>query len=131
MTHFCHRWNRSLTALALFAMLMAFTGPLISQMQRLMEMPSGAMAGMTHHGAADTHNAGDSGATGDAHLVSHFDMAACGYCDLFLHAPGLEPPREMPPVTPPPVVFRPMAMKVSPSTAPIYPRYASRAPPLA
>jgi hypothetical protein len=131
MTHFWHRWYRPLTALALFAMLMAFTGPLISQMQRLMEMPTGAMAGMAHQGDAGSHGHDQPRAIDDAHIVHHFDMAACGYCELFLHTPGIEPPRVMPPLTPPPDELPLLASETSPATAPIYPRYASRAPPRA
>lgn len=145
MTHFWHRWYRPLTALALFAMLMAFTGPLISQMQRLMEMPTGAMADMAHQGGTDVgvdtaddaerhtepHGHDQPRAIADTHIVHHFDMAACGYCELFLHAPGIEPPRVMPPLTPPPAALPLLASETSPAAAPIYPRYASRAPPRA
>ncbi|WP_110656182.1 DUF2946 domain-containing protein [Salinicola halimionae] len=128
MTHFWHRWYRSLTALALFAMLMAFTGPLISQMQRLMEMPTGAVAGMPRQVDSKLPPHGESRMV-DTHIVHHFDMTACGYCELFLHTPGLAPPRVMPPLTPPPAGFLTLTIETSSATAPVYPRYASRAPP--
>lgn len=131
MTSFWHRWYRPLTALALFAMLLAFTGPLISQMQRLMEMPVGTMAEMPRHGDAEPHAHGQPRAVDDAHLLHHFDMAACGYCELFLHVPGLALPQVLPPSTPPPATFHPPVVVVLPSTIPVYPRYASRAPPRA
>ncbi|MEC8917964.1 MAG: DUF2946 family protein [Pseudomonadota bacterium] len=131
MTSFWHRWYRPLTALALFAMLLAFTGPLISQMQRLMEMPIGTMAEMPRHGDAESHAHGQPRAVDEVHLLHHFDMAACGYCELFLHAPGLALPRVLPPSMPPPATFHPPAVAVLPSTTPVYPRYASRAPPRA
>lgn len=131
MTSFWHRWYRPLTALALFAMLLAFTGPLISQMQRLMEMPVGTMAEMPSHGDAEPHAHGQPRAVDDAHLLHHFDMAACGYCELFLHVPGLALPQVLPPSTPPPATFHPPVVVVLPSTTPVYPRYASRAPPRA
>lgn len=131
MTSFWHRWYRPLTALALFAMLLAFTGPLISQMQRLMEMPVGTMAETPRHGDAAPHAHGQPRAVDDAHLLHHFDMAACGYCELFLHVPGLALPQVLPPSTPPPATFHPPAAVVLPSTTRVYPRYASRAPPRA
>lgn len=131
MTSFWHRWYRPLTALALFAMLLAFTGPLISQMQRLMEMPVGPMAEMPRHGDAEPHAHGQPRAVDDAHFLHHFDMAACGYCELFLHVPGLALPQVLPPSTPPPATFHPPVVVVLPSTTTVYPRYASRAPPRA
>ena len=106
MTSFWHRWYRPLTALALFAMLLAFTGPLISQMQRLMEMPVGTMAEMPRHGDAEPHVHGQPQAVDEVHILHHFDMAACGYCELFLHAPGLELPQVLPPSAPPPSARR-------------------------
>ncbi|WP_110708835.1 DUF2946 domain-containing protein [Salinicola sp. CR57] len=132
MTHFWHRCYRPLTALALFAMLMAFTGPLISQMQRLMEMPAhgGMMMATSHHAAAvDDHRMPSSARSMSAD--DHWHMAACGYCELFLHAPGIAPPRVTPPVTPPPSAEHPLEVIAPPSPTPVYPRYASRAPPLA
>lgn len=131
MTSFWHRWYRPLTALALFAMLLAFTGPLISQMQRLMEMPVGTMAEIPRHDDAEPHAHGQLRAVDDAHFLHHFDMAACGYCELFLHVPGLALPQVLPPSTPPPATFHPPVVVVLPSTTPVYPRYASRAPPRA
>ncbi|WP_298848266.1 DUF2946 family protein [uncultured Salinicola sp.] len=132
MTHFWHRCYRPLTALALFAMLMAFTGPLISQMQRLMEMPAhgGMMMAPSHHAATGVdHRMPSSARTMTAD--DHWHLAACGYCELFLHAPGIEPPRAVPPVSPPPAVVHPPEVVAPPSPTPVYPRYASRAPPLA
>lgn len=131
MTRFWHRWYRSLTWLALFAMLMAFAGPLISQTQRLMDMPSGTAASMAHPMPSSVHVHGmeETGATSKPILLSAHDMAACGYCELFLHAPGLEPPGVVPAVTPPPAGFVTSATTVTTPSTPTYPRYVTRAPP--
>lgn len=146
MTRFWQRFHRSLTALALFAMLMAFTGPLISQMQRLMEMPAhgGVMIASSHasahHGmsSADDHRMSSpapshSTSSHSASLTAndHWHMAACGYCELFLHAPGIEAPSVVVPISPTPAVFYPPLDASVPAPAPIYPRYAPRAPPQA
>lgn len=140
MTRFWQRFHRSLTALALFAMLMAFAGPLISQMQRLMEMPAhgGVMimssATSSHHGMSEAdHRLSSAPMPAEMHLTAndHWHMAACGYCELFLHAPGIEAPAVVVPISPTPAVFDPPPNAGAPASAPIYPRYAPRAPPQA
>ncbi|WP_251976386.1 DUF2946 domain-containing protein [Salinicola avicenniae] len=131
LSRLLHRWYRTLTAVALFAMTMAFVGPLISQTQRLLEAPThgGVMTVGTSHGIAhDSAKEADATHSG-LNASHHWHMAACSYCELFLHAPGLTPPRVIPPVVPPP---RHAATPAAPSavvTAPAYPRYATRAPP--
>ncbi|MFK8331143.1 DUF2946 domain-containing protein [Pseudomonas sp. BJa5] len=69
--------------LSLFAMLMIFIGPLVSQS---MPMDHRAMpAGMSMDGAADCH--------GDSHHDSSPSLSMvwekCGYCSLFFHCPAL------------------------------------------
>lgn len=129
MTRFWHRWYRSLTWLALFAMLMVFAGPLISQAQRLMAMPASSETSAAYSMPMHLHGEEKVGTAAATPFVAHIDMAACGYCELFLHAPGLEPPQVVPPVTPPPAGFvAPVTVVTTPST-PTYPRYITRAPP--
>ncbi|ALM53639.1 DUF2946 family protein [Halomonas huangheensis] len=111
------RQRLHLCRMALFAMLMVFVGPLISQTQQLLDTPSMATA-MAHdsagHGAhpsQDTashhsqhsrqnqashqsqhshHAHHQSAANGNLSAAnSHHDLAACGYCVLFAHVPGL------------------------------------------
>ncbi|WP_282235281.1 DUF2946 domain-containing protein [Salinicola endophyticus] len=147
MTRLWHHCYRPLTWLALFAMLMAFVGPLVSQSQRLMEMPahggmpSAALQAPSHHAdsmpgapgvvdAAQTQ-AGAKGERGTPRLSAsdHWHLAACGYCELFLHAPGIATPA----VIPPPIV-QPAAPSVAaptPLETPPDPhaRFSPRAPP--
>lgn len=83
---------------ALFAMLMVFAGPLISQsmpMGHSMSMAAMAMGEMPmHHGPAHGHGALQPGqlasnpSTGDLHPI----WEKCGYCNLMLHCPALPQP---------------------------------------
>lgn len=127
MTHFWQRSYRTLTALALFAMMMAFVGPLISQTQRLMDMPAHGETSRSPSHMASRH-VGHVSMPGP-NSGSHWHMAACGYCDLFLHAPGIEPPRVVPPIAPPPPWKQPQRTVALPVAAIVYPRYSPRAPP--
>ncbi|MCE3025549.1 DUF2946 domain-containing protein [Salinicola sp. DM10] len=138
MTRLWHHCYRPLTWLALFAMLMAFVGPLVSQSQRLMEMPAHggmplhALQAPTHHAAAPSAAmSGGHGMRAESRFSAsdHWHLAACGYCELFLHAPGIATPA----VIPPPIVS-PAAPSVSaptPLAAPPDPhaRFSPRAPP--
>ncbi|MDU9392580.1 DUF2946 domain-containing protein [Pseudomonas sp. zfem002] len=81
--------NRSRRAgwLSLFAMLMIFIGPLVSQsmpMEHMASMPMGMDMSMDgdHHG--DSHHGGDA--------AQHVMWEKCGYCSLFFHCPALPQP---------------------------------------
>lgn len=111
MLLFNSRQHLHLCRMALFAMLMVFVGPLISQTQQLFETPPMATAmahdsaghgahshqdTASHHGQAPQqslhahhahHRPSPSGNPSAAN--SHHDLAACGYCVLFAHVPGL------------------------------------------
>ncbi|MHB9796905.1 DUF2946 domain-containing protein [Pseudomonas sp. MT3] len=147
------------TWLALFAMLMIYVGPLVSQslpmdhpmpMGHSMPMEHGASAqhGGMQHGPAMTHDmAGMDGmASADGHqasgqhtapashgeksLTADAFMEKCGYCSLLIHSP---------PLTPPPVLLDhglpttgTPAVQFSISTipaSPVFPGARSRAPP--
>nr|WP_300312880.1 DUF2946 domain-containing protein [Halomonas sp.] len=118
------RLLRWLGYLALFAMLMMFIGPVISQTQRLLlSEASATLAASTgvdkRAGVAQStetsheHHHGHHGDSpfsklpGSPESGSHHDLSACGYCVLFTLVPGqamavslpdLIPPRSAPPV---------------------------------
>lgn len=136
------------TWLALFAMLMIYVGPLVSQslpmdhpmpMDHAMPMQHGksmqhgdALAGLdelacsdgqrAHHAAPVSH--------GEQPLAADAFMEKCGYCSLLIHSP---------PLTPPPVLLdhglphagTPVAQFASSSVSasPVFPGARSRAPP--
>ncbi|MDN6858399.1 DUF2946 domain-containing protein [Pseudomonas sp. CAN2814] len=142
------------TWLALFAMLMIYVGPLVSQsmpmdhampMDHLMPMEHGAamdhgkamshdMAGMQDMHCSDGQRAADQHAATVSHgkqpLTADALMEKCGYCSLLIHSP---------PLTPPPVVIdhglpavgAPVAQFVSSDVpaSPVFPGARSRAPP--
>nr|WP_301295451.1 DUF2946 domain-containing protein [Pseudomonas nitroreducens] len=140
----------------MFAMLMIYVGPLVSQsmpMDHAMPMSMDHVMPM-EHGAANDHGKAmshDMAGMGDMHCsdaqraagqhaapVSHGDqpltaaafMEKCGYCSLLIHSP---------PLTPPPVVIEhglpavgaPVAQFVSSGipASPVFPGARSRAPP--
>lgn len=138
------------TWLALFAMLMIYVGPLVSQslpmdhpmpMDHVMPMEHGQS---TDHGAAistldelacsDGHRAAPQHAApatqGEQPLTADAFMEKCGYCSLLIHSP---------PLTPPPVLLdhglpavgTPLAQLVSSTipASPVFPGARSRAPP--
>lgn len=86
--------NRKLRAgwLSLFAMLMIFIGPLVSQsmpMEHRAAMPAGmemGMAGMDH--GDSQHSASYDGNDAAMHVM----WEKCGYCSLFFHCPALPQP---------------------------------------
>ncbi|WP_259756910.1 DUF2946 domain-containing protein [Pseudomonas sp. GCEP-101] len=142
------------TWLALFAMLMIYVGPLVSQslpmdhampMDHPMPMEHGAamqhgkamshdMAGMDEMACSDGQRAGghhaDPVSHGEQPLTADAFMEKCGYCSLLIHSP---------PLTPPPVVLAhglpgigaPLAQLVSSRipASPVFPGARSRAPP--
>lgn len=144
------------TWLALFAMLMIYVGPLVSQsmpmdhaMPMSMPMEHGAsmdhgkasvhemshgMAGMDEMACSDAQRAaGHHAATvshGEQPLTADAFMEKCGYCSLLIHSP---------PLTPPPVLLdhglpsvgAPVAQSFSSRipASPVFPGARSRAPP--
>lgn len=142
------------TWLALFAMLMIYVGPLVSQslpmdhampMDHPMPMEHGAamqhgkamshdMAGMDEMACSDGQRAGGHHTApvshGEQPLTADAFMEKCGYCSLLIHSP---------PLTPPPVVLAhglpgigaPLAQLVSSRipASPVFPGARSRAPP--
>ncbi|WP_187774643.1 DUF2946 family protein [Billgrantia pellis] len=80
------RWHSLLACLGLLALTLALGGPLLSQTQRLLEAEHATHGAGHHRGDQATYRHGAS----DAAAVSHTDfLAACDYCTLFLHMPGL------------------------------------------
>lgn len=91
MSLMTRRKQTCLTWLGLFAMLMVFVGPLISQSQRMLDNhgPTGDQSSMSSHAG---HHAQSGMAMHDEDA-----LAACGYCTLFSHAPGINPVSGLPP----------------------------------
>ncbi|WP_248732287.1 DUF2946 domain-containing protein [Pseudomonas sp. MWU13-2517] len=108
--------------ISLFAMLMIFIGPLISQ-----AMPMDHHAGMSmsmpmEHGASHHPKAPDE---------HHALWAKCGYCDLLFSCPAL--PGSVSPVildTPPPANALTPATRLGHARQSIFPGARSRAPPI-
>ncbi|TFF02314.1 DUF2946 domain-containing protein [Pseudomonas sp. BCA14] len=108
--------------ISLFAMLMIFIGPLISQ-----AMPMNHHAGMSmsmpmEHGASHHPKAPDE---------HHALWAKCGYCDLLFSCPAL--PGSVSPVildTPPPANALTPATRLGHARQSIFPGARSRAPPI-
>lgn len=71
--------------LSLFAMLMIFIGPLVSQSMPMDHLAMSKDMGMSMDSSADCH--------GDSHHNSspslHVIWEKCGYCSLFFHCPAL------------------------------------------
>ena len=77
--------------LSLFAMLMMFVGPLISQAMPMdhsmpMSMTQSMDMGMAEPGC---HEAGHPAEHGDGSAALHINWEKCGYCSLFFHCPAL------------------------------------------
>lgn len=76
--------------ISLFAMLMMFIGPLVSQSMpmehRMGSVPMDGMPAMEHgsHGEHSDHH-GKSAADSELHAL----LEKCGYCSLFFHCPAL------------------------------------------
>lgn len=114
--------------LSLFAMLMIFIGPLVSQSMpmdhRAMPMPD------MHHGMAMEGMAGchDTGQPSDPTL--HVMWEKCGYCSLFFHCPALPQP---PSLLTDDALPAPRALSVQPrqghARQAVFPGARSRAPP--
>ncbi|MFV3367436.1 DUF2946 domain-containing protein [Pseudomonas sp. NY15435] len=140
------------TWLALFAMLMIYVGPLVSQsmpmdhampMDHVMPMEHGKapahemshdMAGMDDMACSDGQRAAGHHAAPDSHgeqpLTADAFMEKCGYCSLLIHSPPLTPPpvvldHGVPAVGAPVALFTASRIPASP----VFPGARSRAPP--
>ncbi|WP_325435956.1 DUF2946 domain-containing protein [Pseudomonas nitroreducens] len=138
------------TWLALFAMLMIYVGPLVSQsmpmdhampMDHVMPMEHGkamdhsaAIAAMDEMACSDGHRATAQHAAPASHgeqpLTADAFMEKCGYCSLLIHSPPLTPPpvlldHSLPAVGAPGVQFVSSRIPASP----VFPGARSRAPP--
>ncbi|WP_425318660.1 DUF2946 domain-containing protein [Pseudomonas nitroreducens] len=138
------------TWLALFAMLMIYVGPLVSQsmpmdhampMDHVMPMEHGkamdhsaAIAAMNEMACSDGHRATAQHAAPASHgeqpLTADAFMEKCGYCSLLIHSPPLTPPpvlldHSLPAVGAPGVQFVSSRIPASP----VFPGARSRAPP--
>ncbi|MCW2268387.1 hypothetical protein D3C77_22270 [compost metagenome] len=73
--------------LSLFAMLMIFIGPLVSQSMPMdhRAMPQGMNMSMPMDSAADCHAGDHPGSDASLHVI----WEKCGYCSLFFHCPAL------------------------------------------
>jgi hypothetical protein len=124
--------------LSLFAMLMIFIGPLISQsmpMEHHVGMPATASI------PADTHLSESMDMSGEAHSehfkageaanVDHVIWAKCGYCTLLFSCPALtQTLAVIAPVPPGPADFFKAAPQEGHAQRNVFPNARSRAPPL-
>ena len=122
------------TWLSLFAMLMIFIGPLISQ-----AMPMEHHAGMSMPAAMDMssmdmsgeHAGMQHGAGADPAAMDHVLWAKCGYCTLLFSCPAL--PQALTiiaPAPPRPADFFKAAPQQGHARRNVFPNARSRAPPL-
>ncbi|CAM3220826.1 DUF2946 domain-containing protein [Pseudomonas floridensis] len=127
------------TWLSLFAMLMIFIGPLISQSMPMdqhagMSMPP-AMS-MPMEASADSHHAHHgseqaTGKAGDTGMSDHALWAKCGYCTLLFSCPALAGVPVLVAATPPrPADFFAATTRHGHAQRSIFPNARSRAPPI-
>jgi hypothetical protein len=125
--------------LSLFAMLMIFIGPLISQsmpMEHHAGMPMSAsmsadMDMSAPMGMAAHDHSGHKANTGDAAGVDHVIWAKCGYCTLLFSCPALtQTLAVVAPVPPKPADFYNAAPQKGHAHRSVFPNARSRAPPL-
>ena len=128
--------------LSLFAMLMIFIGPLISQsmpMEHHSGMAMPAPTSMSMHGGMDMSASMDMGAgehSGHAKAeqsagVDHVIWAKCGYCTLLFSCPALtKTVAVLAPVPPQPADFYNEAPQHGHAQRNVFPTARSRAPPL-
>jgi uncharacterized protein involved in copper resistance len=124
--------------LSLFAMLMIFIGPLISQSMPMehhsgMSMPASMSADMDMSAsmdmAADDHS-GHHAETGAAAGVDHVIWAKCGYCTLLFSCPALTQTLAVAaPIPPRPADFYNAAPQQGHAQRNVFPNARSRAPP--
>ncbi|MBV4454140.1 MULTISPECIES: DUF2946 domain-containing protein [Pseudomonas] len=109
--------------ISLFAMLMIFIGPLISQAMPMDHHVGMSMSMPMDHGDAHHQKAPDE---------HHALWSKCGYCDLLYSCPAL--PGGIPTLTlssPPPVNALKPATRLGHARQSIFPGARSRAPPIA
>jgi len=124
--------------LSLFAMLMIFIGPLISQSMPMehhsgMSMPVSMSAGMDMSAsmdmAADDHSGHHADRGADAG-VDHVIWAKCGYCTLLFSCPALTQTLAVAaPIPPRPADFYNAAPQQGHAQRNVFPNARSRAPP--
>jgi uncharacterized protein involved in copper resistance len=124
--------------LSLFAMLMIFIGPLISQSMPMehhsgMSMPASMSADMDMSAsmdmAADDHS-GHQADTAAAAGVDHVIWAKCGYCTLLFSCPALTQTLAVAaPIPPRPADFYNAAPQQGHAQRNVFPNARSRAPP--
>ncbi|RJX76030.1 DUF2946 domain-containing protein [Pseudomonas sp. LS-2] len=125
--------------LSLFAMLMIFIGPLISQSMPMehhtgMSMPASMSADMDMSApmdmAADDHSEHHADSS-DAAGMDHVIWAKCGYCTLLFSCPALtQTLAVIAPVPPSPADFYNAAPQQGHAQRNVFPNARSRAPPL-
>jgi hypothetical protein len=125
--------------LSLFAMLMIFIGPLISQSMPMehhsgMSMSGTMSTGMDMsqpmHMAADDHGDHHADAT-DAASLDHVIWAKCGYCTLLFSCPALTQTLAVAaPIPPKPADFYNAAPQQGHAQRTVFPNARTRAPPL-
>jgi len=117
--------------LSLFAMLMIFIGPLISQAVPMNEhagmvMPMSASMDMSAH---EGHHA-EGAQTSDIGAADHAIWAKCGYCTLLFSCPALPQGLAIIAPTPPrPADFYAAALQAGHAQRSVFPTARSRAPP--
>lgn len=132
--------------LSLFAMLMIFIGPLISQSMPMehhsgmaMPAPTSMSMSMSMHGEMDMSTSMDMGAdehsghakAGQDAGVDHVIWAKCGYCTLLFSCPALtKTVAVLAPVPPRPADFYSEATQLGHAQRNVFPNARSRAPPL-
>ncbi|MDD0977379.1 DUF2946 domain-containing protein [Pseudomonas fontis] len=120
--------------LSLFAMLMIFIGPLVSQsmpMDHRAAMPGMSMASSMDMGSAaechgDSHASGSQGGDPSLHVI----WEKCGYCSLFFHCPALPQPLSLLTTTAtPPLRLMAFHTRQGHARQTVFPGARSRAPP--
>ncbi|WP_375233528.1 DUF2946 domain-containing protein [Pseudomonas cannabina] len=123
--------NRRGAWLSLFAMLMIFIGPLVSQ-----SMPMDQHAGMSTSmsmsmpGDSHAHHGAEHAMPADTGMSDHALWAKCGYCTLLFSCPALPHVLELVAATPPiPSDFFALLPLPGHARKSIFPNARSRAPP--
>ena len=117
------------SCISLFAMLMMFIGPLVSQSMpmdhKMAAMPMERTApGMEHGAQGEDHDQG----AGSSEL--HVLLEKCGYCSLFFHCPALPQARGLAGVQPQrPTVSYFTLPHPGHAAQPVFPGARTRAPP--
>ncbi|AHG42917.1 hypothetical protein N018_22910 [Pseudomonas syringae CC1557] len=119
--------------LSLFAMLMIFIGPLVSQsmpMDQHAGMSMSMPAGMNMSADSHAHHSAEHAMPADTGMSDHALWAKCGYCTLLFSCPALPHVLELVAATPPvPSDFFALLPLQGHAHKPIFPNARSRAPP--